>query len=145
MAAVFSFGSLGDILAIAELAYKLARALSESTGSSAEYQAVIAELDTLTTALRILNEIIARQPLQPSVQHTIRHALERCRSLMDAFKLRIEGYQRSLMKGGSGNRWRDSWRKIGWSIFRKEELIALKQELSEQKATINMMLSMSHW
>lgn len=145
MPAAFSFGSFGDIIATAQLAYRLAQALSDSRGSSVEYQELISELDTLSNALQSLNEFVRRQPFPPSVQNGIKHALSRCHTLMLSFMERIVGYQTSLRKGGSGSKWRDSWRKIGWAVFRKEELVELKTKLMEQKATINMMLALSHW
>jgi len=140
----FSFGSFGDILAIANLALCISKTLSESTGSSVEYQELITELDAVSNALHGLHEIVSRQPLQLSVQNTIKHALSRCWNLMDSFMARIAGYQSSLRKGGSGSRWKDTWRKVGWGMFKKEELVALKTNLSEQKSTIIMMLALSH-
>jgi hypothetical protein len=71
--------------------------------------------------------------------------LRRCQNLMNAFLDRIKNYKPALQKGGSGSSWKDNWRKVGWHIFRREELVELRLKLAEQKATINMMLTMSHW
>ncbi|KAJ7436070.1 hypothetical protein B0H11DRAFT_666005 [Mycena galericulata] len=144
MAAVFSFGSFGDILATAQLAYRLSQILSDSAGSSMEYQELIIELDALGNALRGMHDIIDNHVIRQSVRNAIEYSLHRCRDLMNVFLDRIKNYKPALQKGGSGSSWRDNWRKIGWHIFRREELVELRLKLVEQKATINMMLSMSH-
>ncbi|KAJ7231432.1 hypothetical protein C8J57DRAFT_1146982 [Mycena rebaudengoi] len=144
MAAAFSVGSLGDILATAQLAYKLSQILSDSVGSSMEYQELIIELDALGNALKGLDHIVEKHVIRQSVRNAIEHSLFRCRDLTNVFLDRIKNYKPALQKGGSGSSWRDNWRKIGWHIFRKEELVGLRLKLAEQKATINMMLSMSH-
>jgi hypothetical protein len=145
MAAVFSFGSFGDIIATAQLAYQLAEILSDSAGSSMEYQELILELDALASALRGLDDIVDKHAILQSVKNSIQHSLRCCRNLMNVFLDRIKAYKPALRKGGSGNSWRDNWRKVGWHLFRKEEIVELRMKLVEQKATINMMLSMSHW
>ncbi|KAJ7173607.1 hypothetical protein C8R46DRAFT_893040 [Mycena filopes] len=144
MAAVVS---LGDVLALANLAWSIARILRESTGASAEYQALIAELESLGSALQTLNQFVSNPgptKLQDSVENALRFSLSRCQTLMAAFLKKIGGYQRSLKKGGSGNGMRDSWRKIGWGLLQKDEIALLKGQLMEQKATIGMMLTFSH-
>ncbi|KAJ7643329.1 hypothetical protein DFH06DRAFT_597509 [Mycena polygramma] len=141
MAALVSFG---DILALANLAWSIARVLRESTGSSAEYQALIAELESLGTALKSLEQFVATNRLQESVENACRFALSKCQADMAAFLKKVEGYQRSLKKGGSGNSVHDSWRKIGWGLFKKEEIALIRKQLADQKATISMMLALSH-
>ncbi|KAF7366142.1 hypothetical protein MVEN_00491100 [Mycena venus] len=144
MAAAFSIGSFGDILATAQIAYKLSQILSDSAGSSMEYQELIIELDALGSALRGMDDIVENHVIRQSVRNAIEHSLRRCRDLMNVFLDRIKNYKPALQKGGSGSSWRDNWRKIGWHIFRREELVELRLKLAEQKATINMMLSLSH-
>ncbi|KAJ7156843.1 hypothetical protein C8R43DRAFT_883734 [Mycena crocata] len=144
MATVVSFG---DILTLAKLAWTLARILRESTGSSAEYQDLVAELDSLGNALQSLDQFVSNPgptKLQSSVENAVNYALSKCRTLIAEFLKKVEGYQFSLKKGGSGNGMRDSWRKIGWGLFKKDEIKILKTQLMEQKTTINMMLTLSH-
>ena len=45
MSAAFTFGSLGDLIAISTLVYQLARALNESSGSAKAYQDLRHDLD----------------------------------------------------------------------------------------------------
>ncbi|KAJ7919578.1 hypothetical protein B0H13DRAFT_1988355 [Mycena leptocephala] len=129
---------------MAALAYKLSQILSNSVGSSMEYQELIIELDALGSALHGLDDIVDSQVIRQSVRNAIEYSLRRCQNLMNAFLDRIKNYKPALQKGGSGSSWKDNWRKVGWHIFRREELVELRLKLAEQKATINMMLTMSH-
>ncbi|THH03786.1 hypothetical protein EW146_g10344 [Bondarzewia mesenterica] len=142
----FSFGSFGDIVSLASLTREVIKALNESRGSSAEYRNLIAELRSLSSSLDALHRHLSvRGPirLEYSAENGIKFALSRCQFLITDFYQRMRGYQNSLQRGGSGSRMRDSWRKIGWSIFKREEVIDLKRKLADQKNTIVLMLSMS--
>jgi len=46
-----SFGSVGDIIAVGQIAWALAQALSNSRGSAKEYQALVKELQAFDKAL----------------------------------------------------------------------------------------------
>jgi hypothetical protein len=51
MSAAITFGSIGDIIALGQIALSLAKALSDSRGSAREYQALIKELKDFDCAL----------------------------------------------------------------------------------------------
>lgn len=46
-----TFGSIGDIIAVAQIAWSLAKALTDSRGSAKDYQGLIKELQTFDQAL----------------------------------------------------------------------------------------------
>ena len=46
-----TFGSVGDILAVGQIAWSLAKALTHPRGSAKEYQGLIKELQTFDQAL----------------------------------------------------------------------------------------------
>jgi hypothetical protein len=46
-----TFGSVGDIIAVGQIAYALAQALKDSSGSGREYQGLVKELQTFDQAL----------------------------------------------------------------------------------------------
>ena len=46
-----TFGSVGDIIAVGQIGWALAQALSSSRGSSKEYQALVKELQRFDQAL----------------------------------------------------------------------------------------------
>lgn len=46
-----TFGSVGDIITVGQIAWSLAKSLSDSRGSAKEYQGLIKELETFDQAL----------------------------------------------------------------------------------------------
>jgi small-conductance mechanosensitive channel len=52
-----TFGSIGDLIAIGEIAFVLAKSLSDSRGSAKEYQALVKELRTFDKALLQVNAL----------------------------------------------------------------------------------------
>ncbi len=46
-----SFGSVGDLIAVGQIAWSLAQALSDSQGSAKEYQGLMKELEIFNNAL----------------------------------------------------------------------------------------------
>ena len=46
-----TFGSVGDIIAVGQIAWSLAKALSDSRGSAKEYQGLVKELETFDKVL----------------------------------------------------------------------------------------------
>lgn len=147
----FTFGSLGDIIAVIDLLNEVRKALSDSTGSSAEYQALLISLDIFHDTLEAVRDTFStaspslrnHTPLLPSLQNAHRQALSVSRALLKDIHARIAKYQASLRKGGSGSMMRDSWRKIGWALFQKPELEEMKMKMMAQVETLNILLSLA--
>lgn len=57
---LISFGSVGDIVAVAQIAGKLCKALSASQGSAREFKNVVLELSVLHGALEQVGETLLR-------------------------------------------------------------------------------------
>lgn len=143
---VFSltFGAFGDIVAAIQLTLQLVKILNDSSGASYEYQYLIAELRSLATAFHSVQQTLSSTPLDNSNQHAINaiHSeVARCRSTMEDLWEKIEGYRRSLGDGNSKSSWQISWRKIGWGLFRKEDLVNARAKLAQSKDTILLFLS----
>ncbi|MCJ1280515.1 hypothetical protein MMC21_008344 [Puttea exsequens] len=143
-----SFGiSAGDFIAAATLTYKLILALSESSGSSMEYQQLIQDLSCVhRTLLQVEQMKCARQLGQSTVNVTdsppqttaLLHQVDSAKRPIEAFLAQTEKYRRSLSGGGSGSMVRDSWRKVGWSLHRKEDVKALRDVLQLRLLSINV-------
>ena len=56
--ASITFGSVGDIIAICQIITTTFRSLSESSGSAAEYRALIGELRSLSQALESVKALL---------------------------------------------------------------------------------------
>lgn len=147
----FTFGSFGDIVSLIELTLRVRKALSDSTGSSEEYQALILELqgfsDLLSMTRATLHSLKAtnRQIISESIHLQVLHHLDHAGRLLKGLHMRIERYQDRLREGGSRARMLESWRKIGWALFKNSELRAMKGHLEEVIGRINSLLSATHW
>ena len=139
-----SFGfSVGDFIAVGKLIIQISSALHESAGASAEYQSLLLRLDSLMETLKLADRSIRGSQLLPlSATNAIMKHLEQCSAHLRKFNTVIEKHRKSLSKGGSGNRFKDSWRKIGWSLFTKEEIKEIDDALEGDVNFISMILAM---
>ena len=66
MLVALTFASLGDIIAVCQIAVQLGRALGDASGSAREYQELRKDLDTFVQVLMHVSSICATQltPLQ---------------------------------------------------------------------------------
>lgn len=137
-----SFGySIGDFIAGANLSYRLIKALSETQGASTEYQEAIAELATLQQTFLQVSQLRASKTLP---QATINGASEIVMSSMEligAFLAKTQKYRERLCGKGNGNKVSDSWQKMGWVLFKKEELRRLRDELHLKLSHISLLLA----
>lgn len=145
----FTFGSFGDILSIIDLAVKIRKALGDGTGSSKDYQALLFELDSFSDVLTTLHNAIhsqdKTQKLPGSLEQAIRNALNSARELLGESYASISSYQGSLREGGSGSMMRDSWWKIGWFLFKKDEVGEMRRRLKDQVERLNALPAVSQW
>ena len=138
-----SFGfSVGDFIAVGKLIIQISSALHESAGATTEYQSLLLRLDSLMETLRLADRSIRGSQLQPSATNAIVKHLDRCSAHLRKFNTVIEKHRKSLSKGGSGNRFKDSWRKIGWSLYTKEEIKEMDDALEGYVNFISLMLAM---
>ncbi|KAI0064429.1 hypothetical protein BV25DRAFT_1823434 [Artomyces pyxidatus] len=131
--------SFGDIVTAADLALRIFKALSDSSGSSFEYQCLVAELNSMFQVLKLVDFAVRSTPLRPDVVEGINAESARTRVLLERFWERIKGYQKSLGTGGSGS----SWRKIGWGLFKTDEITAFRTKLAAHRETIASFLMSS--
>ncbi|KAA1479012.1 hypothetical protein DENSPDRAFT_830205, partial [Dentipellis sp. KUC8613] len=150
----FTFGSVGDIIAVVQLLDQVRRALCDSTGSSAEYQALIRDLDVFADILDAVEHAFhtpvykpaGRGGVPPTVANAHRQALQTSFELLCDVEGRIGRYKACLKRGGSGSMMRDSWRKVGWALFKKAELQDLRRRVMDQVEVMHILLSLqSRW
>lgn len=140
--AKMSFGfSAGDFISAATLTYKLIHALSDSSGSSIEYQQLIQDLSCVHRTLLQIDQMHQSHQLNQSTLHALAHQVDSTRKPIEDFLARTEKYRHSLTAGGSGNWGKDSWRKIGWSLHKKDEVRVLREVLQLRLLSINILLS----
>ncbi|TFK53239.1 hypothetical protein OE88DRAFT_1358568 [Heliocybe sulcata] len=134
--------SVGDIIAVASLALKIAQILSHSTGASYEYQCLIEELRLLGQTLQHTHAVGQLLPLNVDVMNSLRSQVAQCKDLMDKFMARIEGYRKRL--GGDVSGFSATWRKIGWGLFKTEEVTDLRSKLSTHRTMLVLFLTIGN-
>ena len=128
--------SIGDIVTATKIIHSIYKALSDSMGASYDYQCLIAELRSFEQALKIVDLAIAIAP--PTGRNALDIAAETttCLELLKTFDDRIKSYQKALGRGKSA-----SWRKIGWSLFKADEIASFRQRISQHKQNITLFLN----
>lgn len=147
--AAFSFGALGDFVALFNLAQKVKKSLNSSSGGSEDYLMLLLELDSLICILRTATtaSTSTRLPqLTPPLVRTGRHALESLQDVLKSIETKIRTYQENLRKGGSLRMMMDSWRKIGWGLLvMNDEVKTLRWQLSYHILILQAVISFAQW
>ncbi|KAL8366010.1 hypothetical protein RB595_004679 [Gaeumannomyces hyphopodioides] len=141
MSAALTFGSVGDILAICQIAIELGKALK---GAADEYRDLRETLDSFS---RVLLHVIAtyerREQASPSLlalERDIGLAVHECGGLIKAALDKLTGrYGDSLGHGGSGNKLKDAYKRIEFTLREKDDLASLRRKLSETTARISLL------
>jgi hypothetical protein len=141
-----SFGfSVGDFTGGATLAIQLITALSSSRGSSMEYQSLIADLELVHKTCLQIDDLRTSQQLTLSVLNGLTPLIRSCNENMEKCLVSVDFYRQSLQAGGSGSPIKDSWRKIGWSLFKPKEIKELRDCLQLKISMMNCLLSAGGW
>jgi hypothetical protein len=130
-----SFGyGVGDFIAGANLTYRLIRALSASQGASIEYQEAMFELRAIQQVFLQVSQMRASSILSQATINAASHIIISSLEIIGRFLDKSQKYQRRLSGG-------DSWCKIGWALFKKDELKGLRDSLHVKLSAVNLLLS----
>jgi hypothetical protein len=111
-----SFGfSVGDFLAVAQLAYALGKALSDSKGAAKEYNDLISELNVVHKVLLQVDELRAANQLAQATVNALLFTVNTTNVVMETFLDEHEAYEESMKPRGSGNPVKDLYRKGKWA------------------------------
>lgn len=145
MSAALTFGSVGDILAICQIAVKLGSALK---GAAAEYLELCETLDDFSRVL--LHVVATYKPRSQApaslicLERDIEAAVHECGGLIRATLDKVTGrYSESLSQGGSGNKVKDAYKKIEFTFREKNDLTSLRKKLSETTANLSLLSSLA--
>ncbi|GAB1309964.1 hypothetical protein MFIFM68171_00174 [Madurella fahalii] len=139
MEVALTFGSIGDIITICQLAVQLRRVLGRgcnAIGSSEkEYQALREDLGLF---VQILSQVVATYQEREysvylsSLDNATKAVVDDCAGLIEAALQHFGSrYQDNLRAGGSGNKWKDAYKKVEWSVKEKERLQELQEKLRQ--------------
>ncbi|EJD40634.1 hypothetical protein AURDEDRAFT_127531 [Auricularia subglabra TFB-10046 SS5] len=132
---VFTLGSLGDILAIAQIAWQLSRVLSDLTGASGSLTALIADVRAFASTLQDVKEASERRHviLRPDIA-----------TILEAIKGKVDAFNRT-MTGSQGpgvaapHRY---WEVASWEILGgHKEVSILQRRLRDHLSILQANLS----
>lgn len=138
-----TFGSVGDIITVCLLAKSIAKALDDSTGSSAEYQGLITEIRSLECSLLEV-ELFTRSWRDASTSVSVRQECSKlvndCRKTLEAFQDYLKKYDSSLSKDSGTGILRRAGTKIKWQLLAKDTVSRFRSELAGHSNALNMMM-----
>ena len=128
--------SFGDIITAANIVHSIYKSLSDSMGASYDYQCLITELCSFEQALKTVDLAITAAPQSGRDALNIAAEITTCLELLKTFNNRIRSYQKAL--GGTKGA---SWRKIGWSLFKADEVASFRRKIPQHKQNITLFLN----
>ncbi|KAI1410683.1 hypothetical protein F5Y13DRAFT_167152 [Hypoxylon sp. FL1857] len=133
----FGFG-VGDFIAGANLAHKLIRVMTETRGATAEYQEALAEVCGIQQIFIQLTQLCRSEVLPRATLNSIAQIVMPSMKIIADFLDKIKNYQAKLSSNGGLS---SSWCKMGWALFRKDELKALRDTLHSRLSAISTLLT----
>jgi hypothetical protein len=132
--------SIGDVISGLQLLRNSIEAVNDVNGSSADYASLIAELESLNTALEAASEFTSEHLVdQERQRRAINSAIKACQKCVDDFLIRIAQYQKHLKRENSG--WRSCYMKIRWALCKQEDIAKLRAMLGSHAISINVLLT----
>ncbi|KAF8249098.1 hypothetical protein K440DRAFT_660383 [Wilcoxina mikolae CBS 423.85] len=131
-----SFGySISDVLVVSALLSKAIGALSESSGSSSHYDELMSALYSYHRSVLEVEQICTLPVSQfhSATKNAITHTVSLSRATLEAFLARIDSYRGRLHES--------SWRKVGWALFKEEEVRELRLKLASHAYSLNLLIS----
>jgi len=123
-------------------AIQLIKAMSNSRGASAEYQAVLRELADLTEILKTAQGVVKSIRIgDERLVHAVNSAAEKSLQTMRAFELKVEGYQNVVRSRSTIGKWKEMWWRIGWGLFKREELSEVRKHLEPNKSSLQLRIA----
>ncbi|KAL8982166.1 MAG: hypothetical protein Q9177_005356 [Variospora cf. flavescens] len=142
MSAGFGF-SVGDLVMGLKLIKQSIEALEDTKGSSADYQALSLEIDSLKNGLEAVEDLRLNERLGPKSKAciTVHDAVSRCQHCIDVFLSTITKYQPWLRTvNPSGPAWKANLKKIQWALCKKDDVSRFRAQLERHSSSISMLL-----
>lgn len=133
----FSFGSFGDIITICQLVKAGIDALDDSRGSAADYQTLKTLLSNLAYILFKIKALVETKKIADADMLT--RTLEDCFTTLKSFVAKIKKFDKNLGLDGSGNWFKDSYRKIRWPGM-KEDVAAFRNNVTMYLGMLQLLL-----
>ncbi len=138
MPVVFGF-SAGDFIAALKLVGTIIDALRDSGEAGTEYRELLHELDSLKSALLLVERLDGDEIPQSEID-SLRQAAARCQVTIEEFWKKAQKYQSSLGSDRSSPTLKTGWMKIKWALCRKDDLVKFRAEIAGHTWSINIIL-----
>lgn len=136
-----SFGyAIGDFIAGANLAYQLIHLMTETRGASDEYQEAMSELCSIQQAFIHVSQITRSSILPQATLNSASFIVLSSMQIIAKFLDRSKRYRKGLSDPNTGGV-SASWCKVGWGLFKKDELVALRDQLHCRLVAINTLFT----
>ncbi|KAK4453880.1 hypothetical protein QBC34DRAFT_393629 [Podospora aff. communis PSN243] len=138
-----SFGyAIGDFIAGANLAHRLIRIMAETRGSSEEYREAMTELCGIQQAFIYVNQIIRSGTLPKATVNSASYIVLSSMEIIAKFLEQTKEYRRQLEASGNNlSGVSGSWCKVGWALYKKEELRSLRDSLHCRLVSVNTLFA----
>jgi len=136
-----SFGfSVGDIISAANLTYRLIKALHGSQDAGEEYRAAINELGCVQQALIRVSCLGSNKDFPQATFESASCIIMGSMDIIKSFLDRTKKYDRRL--GGLGTPgFAQGLRKVGWTLFKEEDMKKLREALHARLAALGVLLA----
>lgn len=148
-----TFGSVGDIIAVALLIKDLAEALDKSRGSQIEYRQLVQDLASLEEVLHRVDHLCNTSITTGlsfeigALHQTALQITESCRKLVQGFATRLKKYDDTLGENTTGKRniLKSAVAKVRWQVGEKEDVAQFRTQIAAQAASLNLLLGTTTW
>ncbi|RSM02594.1 hypothetical protein CEP52_007900 [Fusarium oligoseptatum] len=137
-----SFGySVGDVIAGANLTYRLIRIMADTRGGSVEFLEAMSELSAMQQAFFQVGNIRSHEMLPAATVNAASHIVLSSMDIIAKFLERSKHYQRILGDSRASSTFESSWCKVGWTLYKSHELRDLRDTLHAKLALVQVLLS----
>ncbi|KAJ3510757.1 hypothetical protein NLJ89_g4490 [Agrocybe chaxingu] len=148
--------SIGDLVTLGNVIASIVKAVNETSGASAEYQELVAELTAFCDMVYFVKDTLGTVSVSPSNQaalNLIHGEVLRCRALVNAFVDTIRPYHQALNATGGTSRRRHSlrvifrkvwWRSSGRKMSRRFSLSFIVQITTSTQMTTKVGFGREH-
>lgn len=148
-----TFGSVGDIIAVALLVKDLVEALDKSRGSQAEYRQLIQELRLLEDILRKVDHLCNTSGTSGfnyetvALHQTALQITDNSRKLIQTFTSKLTKYDKTLGTTSTqkGNSIQSAFAKVRWQVEEKDDVARFRAEIAGQATSLTILLSTTTW
>lgn len=141
----FTFGAIGDLVAVIELIKNIVIALDDCRGSAKEYQDVVHHLEILEMTLQQVAELYQDERFNShlgDLRAIASRNLQQIRLCLDGFSDNIQKFAPSLANGGTKNVFKDMVMKIRWKLEEKD-IHKLRAEVMGYTMSLNILLEVT--